>query len=143
MSSSSSPEHEVQGIPSTLSRSAAQTANKCPISSVPIIAKEVQVTSQLIPDNCPISSVPIKEKRHEMNRSNSEACPISSVSIEEKSETPPNKEGETEAISLGTSSVRAEQKSEVVKTSDNLRQEKRKGKRSGDGDKDTNFKQFE
>ena len=72
-----------------------------------------------------------------MNQSQTEACPILSVTIEEKSETPPNKEKETEATSFGTTSVTAEQRSEVVKTSNNLRQEKRREKKSGDGDKDS------
>ena len=62
---------------------------------------------------------------------------MSTVRVAEKSKTSPNKEAETEATSLGTTSVGAEQKSEVVKTSDHSRQEKRREKRSGDGDKDS------
>ena len=137
MSSSSSPEHELQVVPTAVSRSAVQTANECPISSVPITAKDVQGTSQMIAENCPISSVPIKEKRREMNQSNTETSPISTVPIAEKSETPTNKEEDTEATSLGTTSVRAEQKSEVVENSDDSRQEKRRSKRSAVGDKDS------
>ena len=81
------------------------------------------------PDDSPIFSVPIKEKRQEMNQSDTETSPNSTIPIAEKSETPTNKEEETDATSLGNTSVRAEQKSEVFKTSDDSRQEKRREKK--------------
>ena len=124
MSSSSSPEHEV-----------AQTTEECPISVVPVSTKEVQGPSQALERiDCPISSVPKTEK----NKTQSNPEEGQQLTETEKIITSQSKEGKTDA-KIGTTSGVAEKRSEETKTADNTRPEKRKEKKSGEGDKDSQF----
>ena len=122
LSSSRSTEHEIQAVP-RVNEPEIQTTNKCPISSVPIVAKNEQETSKSVAQSCPISSVPTLEKVQDMNQSNAENCPIMSVPIEEKTRFSLQNEG-AKATGLVTSSVVAEQKqgekSGEIQTSDKM-----------------------
>ena len=136
MSSSSSPEHEVQVVPPVANKTDTQTTEECPIFVMPISTKEVQGTSQALQRNdCPISSVPITEKNK--TQSNSEEGQL--LTDAEKIITSQSKEGKTDAKIVTTSGV-AEKRSEEAKTADNMRPEKRKEKKrkeSCEGDKDS------
>ena len=133
MSSSSSPEHEVQVVPPVANKPDAQTTEECPISVVPISTKELQSTSQALERiDCPISSVPITEK----NKTQSNSEEGQQLTEAEKIITSQSKEGKTDA-KIGTTSGVADKRSEETKTADNMRPEKRKGKKSGEGDKDS------
>ena len=133
MSSSSSPEHEVQVVPQVAKKSDAQTTEECPISVVPIATKEVQGTNQEIEGtDCPMSSVPITEMKKKQG--NSEEAQKSTEA--ERTITSQSKEVKTDE-KIGTTSEETEKKLEENKTADKRRPEKRKEKKSGKGDNDS------
>ena len=71
--SCSSPEHEVRAVPRVIEPE-MQMKTECSILSVPIVAKNVQRTSQNVAENCPILSTPIVEKGQDRSQSNAESC---------------------------------------------------------------------
>ena len=102
MSSSSSPEHEVQVVPPVANKLDAQTTEECPISVVPISTTEVQGTSQAFERiDCPISSVPITEK----NKTQINSEEGQQLTEAEKVITSQSKEGKTDAKIATTSRV--------------------------------------
>ena len=133
MSSSSSPEHEVQVVPPVEKKLDAQSTEECPISIIPVATKETQVANQMKEStNCPIPSVPTTEK--EKKQSNTEET--QNTAVTEKSNTSQNKEEKTDG-KMGTTSETTGKKLEENKPADKRKPEKKREKRNGEGDSDS------
>ena len=111
MSSSSSPEHEVQIVPPVEKKLDAQSTGECPISIIPVATKEAQVANQMNEStNCPIPSVPTTKK--EKTQGNTEET--QNTAVTEKSNTSQSKEEKTDG-KMGTTSETTEKKLEENK----------------------------
>ena len=133
MSSSRSPEHEVQLVPPVEKNLDAQSTEEYPISIILVATKEAQVENQLKEStNCPIPSVPTTEK--EKTQGNTEET--QNTAVTEKSNTSQNKEEKTDG-KMGTTSETTEKKLEENKSADKRKPEKKREKRNGEGDNDS------
>ena len=133
MSSSSSPEHEVQVVPSAENRLEAQSTEEYPISIIPAGTKEMQIENQSKESiNCPIPSVPTTKK--EKSQDNMEGT--QSKTPTEKSNTSQNEEEKLDG-KMGITSETTEKKSEDDKSADRRKPEKKREKRNGEGDNDS------
>ena len=133
MSSSSSPEHEVQVVPPVENKLEAQSTEECPIYIIPMETKETQIENQMEEStNCPIPSVPTTEKEKTQGNMEGTQC----TTATEKSNTSQNKEGKTDG-EMGTTSETTGKKSEENKSADRRKPEKKGRKKNGEGDNDS------
>ena len=130
MSSSSSPENEVQVVPPAEKKLEAQSAEECPISIISVKTKETEIENQMEEStNCPIPSVPTTEKEKTQGNKEGTQC----TTTTEKSNTSQKKEGKTDG-KMGTTSETTEKKSEENKLADRRKPEKKREKRNDEGD---------
>ena len=130
MSSSSSPEHQVQVVPPAEKRLEAESTEECPISMIPAGTEEKQIENQTEESiNCPIPSVPTTE----MEKTQDKMEGTQSKTATEKSNTSQNKEENSDG-KMGITSETTEKKSEEDKSADRRKPEKKREKRNGEGD---------